>query len=228
MRELGIEPGAELRELEQAILRHDPELAPPTREVAPGAGSLPARTYGSGAPLALGVAIAAVASRRDRSRRRDPFEEAYTGAAAPVHGKRRRRRRRGHGTSPRVGASSTRALRRSPTAPGRSGSLLLTLAPSHGSRRRRGRSWPRSRSTGPAQGLAATSRSLWAVGSSPTDSSLTLDQIDPTFDTVARVPPPADGGRGRQRVDHRGAGLGRHRASGRVPDGRSTLGAGGR
>ena len=39
----------------------------------------------------------------------------------------------------------------------------------------------------PAQGLAATSRSLWAVGSSPTDSSLTLDQIDPTFDTVARV-----------------------------------------
>ena len=39
----------------------------------------------------------------------------------------------------------------------------------------------------PAQGLAATNRSLWAVGSSPTDTSLTLDQIDPTFDTVARV-----------------------------------------
>jgi SARP family transcriptional regulator, regulator of embCAB operon len=39
----------------------------------------------------------------------------------------------------------------------------------------------------PAQGLAATSRSLWAVGSSPTDTALTLDQIDPTFDTVARV-----------------------------------------
>jgi YVTN family beta-propeller protein len=39
----------------------------------------------------------------------------------------------------------------------------------------------------PAQGLAATSRSLWAVGSSRADSSLTLDRIDPTFDTVARV-----------------------------------------
>ena len=39
----------------------------------------------------------------------------------------------------------------------------------------------------PAQGLAATNRSLWAVGSSPTDTFLTLDQIDPTFDTVARV-----------------------------------------
>ena len=39
----------------------------------------------------------------------------------------------------------------------------------------------------PAQGLAATTRSLWAVGSSPTDTFLTLEQIDPTFDTVARV-----------------------------------------
>ena len=39
----------------------------------------------------------------------------------------------------------------------------------------------------PAQGLAATTRSLWAVGSSPTDSSLTLDQIDLTFDTAAGV-----------------------------------------
>jgi hypothetical protein len=39
----------------------------------------------------------------------------------------------------------------------------------------------------PAQGLAATKGSLWAVGSSPTDSFLTLDRIDPTFDTAARV-----------------------------------------
>ena len=39
----------------------------------------------------------------------------------------------------------------------------------------------------PAQGLAATKRSLWAVGSSRGDSSLTLDRIDPTFDTAARV-----------------------------------------
>ena len=34
--ELGIEPGAELRELEQAILQHDPGLAPPVREATPG------------------------------------------------------------------------------------------------------------------------------------------------------------------------------------------------
>jgi predicted ATPase/DNA-binding SARP family transcriptional activator len=39
--ELGIEPGPELRRLEQAILRHDPELAAPQR-VRPPKGNLPA------------------------------------------------------------------------------------------------------------------------------------------------------------------------------------------
>ena len=34
--ELGIEPGAELRALEQAILRHDPELSPPTAAATSG------------------------------------------------------------------------------------------------------------------------------------------------------------------------------------------------
>jgi Bacterial transcriptional activator domain len=54
--ELGIEPAAELRGLEQAILRHDPELTRPTRE--PTAG----RTAASPATrrrLGRGVAIAA-------------------------------------------------------------------------------------------------------------------------------------------------------------------------
>jgi DNA-binding SARP family transcriptional activator len=43
--ELGIEPAAESRGLEQAILRHDPELAPPTRRApaSPGAASRPRR-----------------------------------------------------------------------------------------------------------------------------------------------------------------------------------------
>jgi predicted ATPase/DNA-binding SARP family transcriptional activator len=39
--ELGVEPGPELRRLEQAILRHDPDLAPPERVRAPK-GNLPA------------------------------------------------------------------------------------------------------------------------------------------------------------------------------------------
>src|SRR5262249_8880681 len=39
----------------------------------------------------------------------------------------------------------------------------------------------------PAQGLAASAKGVWAVGSGPTDAFLTLDRIDPTFNTAARV-----------------------------------------
>jgi DNA-binding SARP family transcriptional activator/ABC-type transport system substrate-binding protein len=39
----------------------------------------------------------------------------------------------------------------------------------------------------PAQSLAASSRSVWAVGSTINDTTLTLERIDPTFDSATRV-----------------------------------------
>ena len=181
--DLGIEPGVDLRALEQAILQHDPGLAAPVREptaAAPGPPGPPPRRP----RLALGVTVVIVAS-------------AATAIIAMAFGGAHRGRPRRSTAMPspwwtrhpRISSTRWPWIRdrdRSRTAPDRSGSRIPTLAPSHGSRRRPGGSWPGSCSTA-AQGLAATSGSLWAVGSSPTDSSLTLDRIDPTFNTAARV-----------------------------------------
>jgi DNA-binding SARP family transcriptional activator len=63
--ELGLEPGAELRSLQQAILRHDPGLAAPPQRVAAGADGpercilvFPASLNGLDALLDLAVALA--------------------------------------------------------------------------------------------------------------------------------------------------------------------------
>ena len=180
--ELGIEPGAELRELEQAILRHDPELAPPTREVAPGQ-VLPART--TKRRRDLGVAIAAVAAAVIAVAA-VTLSKSHTGAAAPVHG-----------NAVAVVDAATAHLLGSVPVDSRPAAIAYgagSIWVSSPDARSVARISPSSRQVvasipldRPAQGLAATSRSLWAVGSRPTDSSLTLDQIDPTFDTVARV-----------------------------------------
>ena len=59
--ELGLEPGAELRQLEKAILEHDPELAPPRARVIPrqAAAGRPRRLSRSRAAIVIGVLLLA-------------------------------------------------------------------------------------------------------------------------------------------------------------------------
>ena len=182
--ELGIEPGAELRELEQAILRHDPGLAAASSEatVAPTqAAASPSRRRRIGWGVVV-VAIVAVAAAVIAVSLMKP----HRGAAALVHGN----------AVAVVDAATARLLGAVPvdSRPAAitygAGSIWVaspdvrSVARISMSSRRVVASVPLDR---PAQGLAATKRSLWAVGSSRGDSSLTLDRIDPTFDTAARV-----------------------------------------
>ena len=181
--ELGIEPGAELRELEQAILQHDSGLAlPPAREGAsggPAAAPSRRRRIGWGVVVVaiVGVAAAVVVVS---------LVKPHRGVAALVHGN----------AVAVVDAATARLLGSVPVD-----SRPAAIAYGAGSVwvaspdvRSVARISPSSRRVvasvvldRPAQGLAATKRSLWAVGSSRGDSSLTLDRIDPTFDTAARV-----------------------------------------
>ncbi len=122
--EFGIEPGAELRALEQAILRHDPALAPPpTSETFAENGGAPAdsppraprRRTGLAAAAAV-VLIAGVATIAAVAARKAP----HSGRA---HSRRRDRGGRRCKRAPRrLGACSARRRERSPTAPGPSGS----------------------------------------------------------------------------------------------------------
>ena len=181
---LGSSPGVDLRALEQAILQHDPGLAAPVREptaAAPGPPGPPPRRP----RLALGVTVVIVASAATAIIAM-AFGGAHRGEAAPVHGN----------AIAVVDAASAHLLdsmavdsRPGPIAYG-AGSIWVAYPDA----RSVARISPSSRRVvawillhRPAQGLAATSGSLWAVGSSPTDSSLTLDRIDPTFNTAARV-----------------------------------------
>jgi YVTN family beta-propeller protein len=182
--ELGIEPGAELRRLEQAILRHDPDLAPPpTREAtsapARAAGSRSRRRIGGGLTLAamIGVGAAVLAVT---------LGNAHRGEAAPVKGD----------AIAVVDAASARLVGSVPVdsrpaaiAAG-AGSIwvsfpdAVSVARISPAARRVIASIPLNR---PAASLAAAGGDIWAVGSDSTDTSLTLDRIDPTFDTVARA-----------------------------------------
>jgi DNA-binding SARP family transcriptional activator/ABC-type transport system substrate-binding protein len=184
VRELGIEPAAELRTLEQAILQHDSGLAPPaSREATPenaAAASAPTRrriAWGVAIVVSVGAATAVLAAT---------LVKAHPGAAEPVHG-----------NAVAVVDAATAQLLGSVAVDSRPAAIAYgagSIWVSSPDARSVARISPSSRRVvasipldTPAQGLAATNRSLWAVGSSPTDSSLTLDQIDPTFDTVARV-----------------------------------------
>ena len=182
--ELGIEPGGELRELEQAILRHDPGLG----AASPEAPLAPARTaasprrwrrigWGAAVVAIVGTTTAVIAMN---------LVKAHRGTAARVDGN----------AVAVVDAASAQLLGSvpvdsRPTAIAYGAGSIWVASPDA---RSLARISPSSRRVvasvpleGPAQGLAATKGSLWAVGSKPADSSLTLDRIDPTFDTVARV-----------------------------------------
>ena len=111
--ELGLEPGAELQELERAILRRDPSLAPaggsppapaaPTVLCAALATASPAKLADLGAPLAAGrggeLVLAATVASADRARSRD--ERAARARRRAVAAGRDRPRRRLHVGHPR-------------------------------------------------------------------------------------------------------------------------------
>ena len=126
---------------------------------------------------------------------------AHRGAAAPVHGNAIAVVDAAHRAAPRLDAVDSR-----PGAIAYGAGSIWVASPDS---RSVARISPSSRRVvasiplgGPAQGLAAAGRRLWAVGSSPTDRSLTLDRIDPTFDTAARVRRLPMVVAGRQRLNH--------------------------
>ena len=180
--ELGIEPGVELRSLEQSILQHDPDLAPPSREVVPTdpIGSTPRRRrvrWGVATVAIAGVVAVILAGTLGKADR---------GTAAPVRG----------AAVAVVDAASGRLLGSvavdSPPAAiaAEAGSIWVSFPAA----RSLVRLSPESRRVvatvqldRPAASLATAAGDIWAVGSTATDTSLTLDRIDPTFDAVARV-----------------------------------------
>ena len=181
VRELGIEPGAELRELEQAILQHDSALAPPPAREVSGPAAAPSRRSRIGWGVVVVALVGAAAALIVVS-----LVKPHRGAAALVHGN----------AVAVVDAVTARLLGSvsvdsRPAAIAYGAGSVWVASPDV---RSVARISPSSRRVvasvlldRPAQGLAATKRSLWAVGSSRGDSSLTLDRIDPTFDTAARV-----------------------------------------
>jgi hypothetical protein len=186
--ELGIEPTTELRGLEQAILRHDPALAPPPaseafaengRAPADSPPRAPRRRKALAAAGALVViagllAIAAVAARKA------PHAAAsIPGDAVAV-----------------VDSASARLISSVPVSspPGAiaygAGSVWVSFPDSQSV----SRISPGSRRVAAsiplgvaAQSLAVAGSTLWAIGSGPADSYLTLERINPTFGSVARA-----------------------------------------
>jgi YVTN family beta-propeller protein len=179
--QVGIEPGAELRALEQAILRHDPALAPPSLSDAP-ADSPPStvRQRKRIAAAAAVVFIAGLATIAAVAARKAPSTAASVrGDAVAV-----------------VDAAHARLLGSVPvTAPPGAivhgaGSVWVALPGARSvlrispDSRQVAASFPLGVS---AQSLAIAGSSVWAVGSGPNDEFLTLERINPTFGTVSRV-----------------------------------------
>ena len=184
--QVGIEPGAELRALEQAILRHDPALALPSaagtstvndETAAPPARAPRRRTALAAAAVLLITGLATIGAVVTRN---------TAGTAAPVRGD----------AVAVVDAAHARLI----------GSVPITAPPgaiAYGS----GSVWvsspdarsvlrisPESRQVAEsialpvaAQSLAVAGSSVWALGSGPNDEFLTLERIDPTFGTVSHV-----------------------------------------
>ena len=119
--ELGIEPGADLRSLEQAILRHDPDLAAP-----PSCARLrppePTVSRPNRRRLRWGVALVALASVLAAVLAVTLWQGHGGTAAAPLRRRCRRRSRRSERPTRRLGAARYSRQRRSPPAPARSGS----------------------------------------------------------------------------------------------------------
>jgi ABC-type transport system substrate-binding protein/DNA-binding SARP family transcriptional activator len=181
VRELGIDPGAELRALEQAMLRQDPKLKLSTPEPA-GRRTASRRPRRRRHRLAAIVAISAAAGIVVAA----VLERAHGTPAASVRGN----------AVAEVDAATSRLLGSipldSPPAAITTGAGSVWV--SYANSRAVARISPASmRITGsitldtPAQGLAAARQTIWAVGSNAKQNFLTLDRIDPTFDTVTRV-----------------------------------------
>jgi YVTN family beta-propeller protein len=185
--QVGIEPGAELRALEQAILRHDPALALPstsetlTVEEAPPAPPprAPRRRRGLAAAAAV-VSIAGLATIAAVAARKAPSTAASVqgDAVAVVDAAKARLVGSVPVTAPPgaivYGAGSVwvsfpdarSVIRISPESRRAAASIPLGVA---------------------AQSLAVAGSALWAVGSGPTDPYLTLERINPTFGSVSRA-----------------------------------------
>lgn len=185
--EFGIEPGTELRALEQAILQHDPELVlPPTGEVTPAAEATASprprrgRRRRLGAAAAVVVAVAAVLGTIGTTARN------HAHAITPVRG-----------NSVAVLDAATGRLLGSMPMSSRpdaitfgAGSVWVSFPES----RTVSRISPASRHVVAsipldvaAQSLASAGSDVWAVGSTLTDAFLTLERIDPTFDSASRA-----------------------------------------
>jgi DNA-binding SARP family transcriptional activator/ABC-type transport system substrate-binding protein/streptogramin lyase len=178
---LGIEPSADLRGLEQSILQHDPRLAAPP-------GTLPAngsresarrsRLAVGGTVVALACAAAVVIAASLNAGEGKTAAPVAGDAIAIVDAR----------TAHLVGSIPLQLRPGAITAA--AGSLWVADADS----RSVARISPASRRVvasvtldQAAQALAATAGRVWAVGSNSTDFYLTLDRINPTFDTAAPV-----------------------------------------
>ena len=186
--QFGIEPGAELRALEQAILRHDPALMrPPTSETFAENGGARADSAPPAARRRMGLAavaavvvIAGVATVAAVAARKAPH------TAAPVRGD----------AVAVVDAASARFLSSVPVGspPGAiaygAGSVWVSFPDSRSVSRispdstRIAASIPLGVA---AQSIAVAGTSLWTVGSGPTDPYLTLERINPSFGSVSRA-----------------------------------------
>jgi YVTN family beta-propeller protein len=184
--QVGIEPGAQLRALEQAILRHDPELAlpaanerPATDDEAPSAAPAPRRRKGMVAAAAV-VLVAALAAIATAAWRTAPKPAALVrGDAIAV-----------------VDAAHARLLGSVAVAvppgaiAGGAGSVWVSLPDAQSVLRIS----PELRQVAAsiplgvaAQSLAVAGSAVWALGSGPNDSFVTLERINPTFGTVSRA-----------------------------------------
>jgi YVTN family beta-propeller protein len=182
--ELGIEPTAESRSLEQAILRHDPDLtvtaARPARTDAGQRSSYQRRRLRwamavGGIAGGISVALAAGLVIADRRAGAAPVD----GNAIAVVDATRARLLASIPVDVRPGAIAAGAGSLWVASPDTSS--LTRVSPVT---RRVVATVPLER---PAASLAAAGGGIWAVGSIDTDTSLMLQRIDPTFNTSVRV-----------------------------------------
>jgi YVTN family beta-propeller protein len=183
--QVGIDPGDELRALEQAILRHDPALALTPSETltvdAEGARAPPAprRRKGMAAATAV-VLIAGLATFAAVAWRKSPRPVALVRGDAVAEVDEAHARLLGSvAVSVPPGAITSGAgsvwvtlpdarsvLRISPGSQQVAASIPLGVA---------------------AQSLAVAGPAVWALGSGPNDPFVTLERINPTFGTVSRA-----------------------------------------
>lgn len=183
--ELGIEPRAELKALHRAILRHDPALTPGIAVESEQQSALAAARRGSRRHLALAaVAITVVGT-------------AIAAAAVAVGKDHAQGAVTAHGDALAVVDATTGRLVGTTSLGSRPAAIAHTAGSiwiSYPDARAVARISPISLQVTasipldvPAESLATTAGAVWAVGSNLTDTSLTVDRIDPTFNIATRV-----------------------------------------